>query len=104
MPKWRPLPSERLANEQANKLDDVTKQERIRQWQAVHDFVTQNNGWVVSPVDYRRVRIEVLENSDLDKKLTDAGYNVQYRGTGMRTTGCSSAAFSAVSIYELALS
>jgi hypothetical protein len=88
----------------AGKLDAETKQKRVTQWRALHEFVSANGGWLTSPLDFERARIEIIENSGLDKKLAEAGYALVCCGTGMRATGCSSAAFSAVSIYELALS
>jgi hypothetical protein len=96
-------PESRTVDETAVKLDAETKQKRFAQWQGLNAFVNANGGWVVSPLDYKRVRIEILENSGLDKKLAEAGYILERHGVGMRATGCSSAAFSPVSIYELSL-
>jgi len=51
----------------------VTAQ-RMRLWQALHDFIRHHGGEVVSLPGHRELRIEVPKDSALAAKLTEAGY------------------------------
>jgi len=51
----------------------VTAQ-RMRLWQALHDFIRHHGGTVTSLPGHRELRIEVPKDSPLAAKLAEAGY------------------------------
>ena len=70
---------------QKPKADPVIETRR-RLWEALHKFISDNGGWIVSPKHSTEIRIEVPEQSNLPGKLTDLGYRPLAIGQCTRLT------------------
>ena len=62
-------------------VDLVMSQEKCCElWHALNRFITENGGFVVSAPFASPVRIESPRDSTLPKRLTEAGYDLVFRG------------------------
>jgi hypothetical protein len=64
---------------------DAMSERRRKLWQALHEFIRDNGGWVVSPPG-ADLRIEIPERSELPAKLTELGYRPLSIGQATRLT------------------
>lgn len=65
--------SDRLNPDRVEPPQTVSAQ-RMRLWHALHDFIRQHGGAVVSVPGRRELRIEMPKDSPLAAKLAEAGY------------------------------
>jgi hypothetical protein len=55
----------------------AAERRRTELWNALNDFVRQNQGWIVSPPG-RHIRIEYPEGGALPLRLASAGYRLKF--------------------------
>jgi hypothetical protein len=79
------------------KVEKVSAQ-RMRLWHALHDFVRQHGGAVVSVPGHREIRIEVPKDSPLAAKLSEAGYQPHHH---CATTRIAAGAFTTVDVISI---
>jgi hypothetical protein len=72
----------------------------MRLWHALHDYIRQHGGAVVSVPGHKELRIEIAKNSPLAAKLTDIGYDPHHCGMTKRIT---SNGFTSVDVISIML-
>ena len=60
--------------------------QRMRLWNALHEFCQQHGGTVVSLPGHRELRIEIPKDLALTAKLSEIGYNPRHCCTTTRIT------------------
>jgi hypothetical protein len=60
-------------------------EKRLRLWNALHDFIRENGGWLVSTSGMKQMRIEARQGSSLPAKLIELGYEPRHCGQRTRT-------------------
>ena len=73
---------------------------RRKLWNALHDYIRGQGGWVTSPPFGRFVRIEVEQGSSLPVTLEKAGHRLHHSGM---TTRIDAGSFHVVDVLELDL-
>jgi hypothetical protein len=89
----------RFSTEPVEKQPKVSQQ-RIRLWNAIHDFCRQNGGVVVSIPGLKEIRIEVPKDSALPTKLRELGYQPHHH---CATTRIAAGAFQTVDVVTITL-
>ena len=82
------------------KVEKVSAQ-RMRLWDALHDYIHQHGGAVVSVPGHKELRIEVPKDSALTAKLAEAGYDPRHCCTTTRITAGAFISVDVVSIMIL---
>ena len=73
---------------------------RMRLWHALHDFIRQHGGAVVSVPGHKELRIEVPKDSALTVKLSELGYQPHHCCV---TTRITAGAFTTVDVISIML-
>jgi hypothetical protein len=60
--------------------------ERLRLWNALHDYIRQHGGAVVSVPGHKELRIEIPKDSPLPAKLVELGYQPHHHCATTRIT------------------
>ena len=83
--------------------DPIAEKHR-KLWKALHEFIKENSGFVVSPPGAQNLRIEVPERSPLPGKLIELGYRPLNIGQATRLTNKPSASSPWVVVDVIAIS
>lgn len=74
--------------------------QRMRLWNALHDYIRQHGGAVVSVPGHKEMRIEAAQDLPLAAKLSEAGYDVRHCCVTSRITA---GAFTTVDVISILL-
>ena len=72
--------------------------QRMRLWNALHDYIRQHGGAVVSVPGHKELRIEIPKDSPLPAKLIELGYQPHHN---CATTRITAGAFTPVDVISI---
>jgi hypothetical protein len=79
------------------KAQSAAIERRKNLFEALHKFISQQGGWLVSPPGAREIRIEIPKKSDLPTKLTH--YNPRHCGVSTRIVSSGFVPVDVIAIY-----
>jgi hypothetical protein len=88
-PKKRPADTIKAVlnfeDELKRKQAEAGKRQQV--WQALNEYITRRNGFLVSPPGQRFLRVEIPQPSGLAGELRDLGYQLRLAGSNERIWG-----------------